>query len=282
MLLFVDNLINVDFSYLDDQRGLVGETWLASVELEGELDAQGMICDFGIVKKTIREWLDTQIDHRLLIPVTSPALQEDFPVDKSHAKSCSLRWQYTAGEISLISPPSALNFIPLENINADAVAVWCVTQLMPLFPASVKSVKLGFKTEKIDGPFYHYSHGLKKHSGNCQRIAHGHRSKIEIWLNDELAVDEMKTWANHWQDIYIASDEDLIETNDTASVFAYQAQQGEFKISLPKTAVYSINSDSTVELIAKHIAQQLKQKYPDDCVRVKAYEGLGKGAIAQA
>lgn len=276
MLLFVDNLINVDFSYLDVQRGLVGETWLASVELEGELDAQGMICDFGIVKKIIREWLDTQIDHRLLIPSLSAAL-----IENSKAEACSLRWRYKQGEISLNSPQSALNFIPVNSINADDVAAWCVTQLMPLFPASVVNVKLHFKTESIDGPFYHYSHGLKKHLGNCQRIAHGHRSKIEIWINDELAADEMHKWAKYWQDIYIASEEDLVDVSDTEFVFAYLAQQGQFKISLPKSAVYSINSDSTVELIAEHIAQKLKQRYPEDRIRVKAYEGLGKGAIAQ-
>jgi len=54
MRLFVDQLTNLDFSYLDDKRGIVGETWLAHIELEGKLDKQGMICDFSHVKKKIR------------------------------------------------------------------------------------------------------------------------------------------------------------------------------------------------------------------------------------
>jgi hypothetical protein len=49
--LFADNLTNVDFSYLDAERGLVGKTWLASIVLEDALNEQGMVCDFGIVKK---------------------------------------------------------------------------------------------------------------------------------------------------------------------------------------------------------------------------------------
>jgi 6-pyruvoyl-tetrahydropterin synthase len=72
MLLFVDNLTNVDFSFLDAQRGLLGETYLANIRLLGDLDEQGMVCDFGIVKKRVRHWLDTELDHRLAVPIHSP------------------------------------------------------------------------------------------------------------------------------------------------------------------------------------------------------------------
>jgi len=49
--LFVKKLTNIDFSYLDVERGMVGESWLIDIELTGELDDQGMVVDFGIVKK---------------------------------------------------------------------------------------------------------------------------------------------------------------------------------------------------------------------------------------
>lgn len=278
MLLFVDNLINIDFSFLDTERGLVGETWLASVELEGSLDEQGMVCDFGIVKKTIREWLDTQIDHRLLVPSLSPALKSNAFIQSGQ----HLLWQCRDGELELRSPELALTFVPTENITVEDVANWCISQLMPLFPKSVIRLKLEFLTEKIDGPFYHYSHGLKKHAGNCQRIAHGHRSKIEIWINDTLALEEMQLWAQRWHDIYIGSEEDIEERNADNITFTYRARQGCFQLRLPQTHVYLLPTDSTVELIAAHIAEQLKAKYPHDNIRVKAYEGLAKGAIAFA
>ena len=76
MLLFVDNLTNVDFSFLDPQRGLLGETYLANIKLLGELDEQGMVCDFGTVKKIVRHWLDTELDHRLAVPIHSPNIQK--------------------------------------------------------------------------------------------------------------------------------------------------------------------------------------------------------------
>lgn len=41
-----------------------------------------------------------------------------------------------------------------------------------------------------------------------------------------------------------------------------------------------MDTDTTVELIAAHIADQLKVESPSDTILVKAYEGVGKGAIA--
>jgi adenine-specific DNA glycosylase len=42
-----------------------------------------------------------------------------------------------------------------------------------------------------------------------------------------------------------------------------------------------LDTDTTVELIAAHIADTLKSEFPEDEIRVKAYEGVGKGAIAK-
>ncbi|HID66548.1 MAG TPA: 6-pyruvoyl tetrahydropterin reductase, partial [Aquificaceae bacterium] len=43
MELFVERLTIVDFSFLHPTRGLLGESWILDVVLEGKLDAQGMI-----------------------------------------------------------------------------------------------------------------------------------------------------------------------------------------------------------------------------------------------
>ena len=230
----------------------------------------------------LRNWLDTEIDHRLVVPLSSPNL-----IQLDLNTSCTkLEWAYssdlTDDVLTMQSPQQAICAVETTEITPESVAAWCIEQLKPLFPSSVIELKLTFTIEPINAPFYHYSHGLKKHDGNCQRIAHGHRSKIEIWENDQLNIPLMQVWAERWQDIYIGSESDEISVTglkESHIAFAYTAQQGDFFISLPKRVCYLMNTDTTVELIAQHIAQQLKTNEPINSYRVKAYEGLSKGAI---
>ena len=284
MLLFVDNLTNVDFSFLDPQRGLLGETWLANVRLFGELDEQGMVCDFGTVKKVLRHWLDTELDHRLAVPVRSPniRIEED-------GEFLQIHWQFGAsGEfLSTRSPRDAIALVDAEILTQETVAAWCITQLKQQFPMSVVRLELDFTLEAMDGAaYYHYSHGLKKHQGNCQRIAHGHRSRIDIWSNGKKSPELEQHWAEAWKDIYIGTREDLTGTPQHAGAsyyqFNYEAEQGPFEITLPQRCCYLIDTDSTVEFIAHHIAQKTRQENPESSIRVKAYEGINKGAIAEA
>lgn len=284
MLLFVDNLTNVDFSFLDPQRGLLGETWLANVRLIGELDEQGMVCDFGTVKKVLRHWLDTELDHRLAVPVRSPNIRIE-----ENGDFLQIHWQFgDSGEfLSTRSPRDAIALVDAEILTPETIAAWCITRLKQLFPMSVVRLELDFTLEVMDGAaYYHYSHGLKKHLGNCQRIAHGHRSRIDIWANGKKSPMLEQRWADEWKDIYLATREDLTGKPQFAGVdyyqFNYEAEQGPFEITLPQRCCYLIDTDTTVEFIAHHIAQKTRQENPEAFIRVKAYEGINKGAIAEA
>lgn len=274
MHLFVDQLTNVDFSYLHPQRGLLGETWLASTQLEGSLDQQGMVCDFGVVKKTLRNWLDDEIDHRLAVPLHSPHLQLREDGDQLH-----LSWIFGQHTLSCSAPRQAIALVDAVEITPQSVSQWCKKQLQALLPDTLDSLGLDFEHEAIAGDFYHYSHGLKKHDGNCQRIAHGHRSQLRIWLNEQRAPELEAQWANTFADIYIGTREDVIAHTDGQIRFAYSTSQGAFELTMPEACCYLIDSDTTVELIACHLAEQLKQQHPTAMITVKAYEGMGKGAV---
>ncbi|MCQ3831129.1 6-carboxytetrahydropterin synthase [Microbulbifer elongatus] len=282
MHLFVDSLTNVDFSYLHHARGIVGETWLANAALDGALDHQGMVCDFGIVKKTLRNWLDDELDHRLLVPTQSRHI-----AIKRDGDQLNLEWALTDGTAIAVGGPSqAFALVEAESITAETVARWCVTQLDGVFPTSVDQLTLGFSNEQIDSPFYHYSHGLKKHDGNCQRIAHGHRSRICIDVDGQRSSELETLWAERWEDIYLGTREDLTgESGEGDKVqlhFAYQARQGAFTLSIPASRCEILDCDTTVEQLAQYIADALAKENTGKDITVRAYEGIGKGAVASA
>ena len=278
--LFVDNLTVIDFAYLDPSRGLVGESWIADVVLGGELDDQGMVFDFSNVKRTIKRVIDERVDHRLVIPDRNKGLSqsEDTPGQ--------FRWHLTDGtHIDHRSPSEAVVWLESDRVVPSVVAELLERELKAVLPANVTSVEINLREEEIDGAYYHYVHGLKKHLGNCQRIAHGHRSPIRIDRNGHRDYDLENHWAALWRDIYVGSEEDVarreVDADGTTYItFEYEANQGEFGLTLPECRVYMMDTDTTVELIAAHMASCIKAEYPEDSVRVKAYEGVGKGAIA--
>ncbi|GGC00055.1 hypothetical protein GCM10011352_27860 [Marinobacterium zhoushanense] len=277
MKLFVENLTHVDFSFIDPQRGLLGESWAVNLILDGSLDQQGMICDFGTVKKRVKQWLDSTVDHCLVVATGLDTLYYQCSGGITH-----LSWRYPEGDLlSCSAPDQAIALVELDRIDEQGLAGWCREQLLSLFPEQVSGVQLEFVAERIDGAFYHYSHGLQQHAGNCQRIAHGHRSPIQLLRNGQRDSELEAQWAETLRDIYIGSHDHLQQQGDTHR-YVYDAPQGHFELSLPARCCYDIDTESTVERIAQHLAQRIKQAYPQDAIEVRAFEGIGKGAIATA
>lgn len=275
--LFVDNLTVIDFSYLDAERGIVGESWIVDIELEGELDDIGMVFDFGHVKKKLKNRIDQTADHKLIIPTMLPGLIIDQNTDRIDVGFHNLqneKWIHR-------SPANAVLLLEATQVTAETLSGYLIDCFDQDLPSNVDGISISLRSEVIDGPYYHYSHGLKKHDGNCQRIAHGHRSRIEIYLDQKRDLGLEIEWANRFKDIYLGTDEDVRSENPHAVHFAYEAPQGSFELSLPRRQVYLMNSDTTVEWIATHIADEVKQRFADCEVLVKAFEGVGKGAIAE-
>jgi 6-pyruvoyl-tetrahydropterin synthase len=278
--LFVQNLTVIDFSYFDASRGILGESWIVDIVLEGELDEQGMVFDFGHVKKRIKEIIDEELDHRFVLSTQLKSLQVE-----TTQRKVRLSWDSQFGHFEHESPRDAIVLLEAKTINPKTVAKYLEGRIKPALPENVKSVSLTLYEEQIDGAYYHYSHGLKKHLGNCQRIVHGHRSRIEIYENHQRDSDLEDYWSACFRNIYLGTREDVKSVEDidgkSHTTFAYTAQQGRFKLTLPTKRVYVIDSDSTVELIAAHIADECARKNPNNHYLVKAFEGVGKGAIAE-
>lgn len=289
MHLFVNDLTVIDFSYLDIHRGIVGESWIVDVALIGHLNEQNMVLDFGVVKSQIKRIIDEEFDHKLHIPEDSGAI-----ISNHHGEdNQDIIFRLDSDELIYMSaPPSAYCFSPTHKVTIEELLPVVRSTVMLHMPENVKDIKITLRPEQIDSQYYHYSHGLKKHDGNCQRIVHGHRSKITVLKDGQSVKDWQSYWAQRWQDIYLGSEDDLDNTlcqkfcqqhqlkPDDYYAFAYSASQGEFQLVVPKRISDLMDRDSTVECIAEFMAEHIKRHHPKGNYEVHAYEGVSKGAIA--
>jgi len=290
--LFVNDLTVIDFSYLCTQRGIVGESWIVDVLLTGDLNTESMVLDFGIVKKQIKAIIDDEVDHKLVLPIQNKQLT--VTSSTYHENHQWVDFVSERGSYYLQSPTCAFASIASKTIDIESITKHLQQVISKQLPSNVIDLQLTLRPEQLAGDYYHYTHGLKKHQGNCQRIAHGHRSPIHLYKNGQRDIQLEQQWCLRWQDIYLATHSDAIsaqqsQVSTTGKIaltdhqcFAYEAPQGRFDIAVPEQVLEIVDCDSTVELLADYILRQLQQQYPHDELRVVAFEGVGKGAIAHA
>ncbi|GAA0349090.1 6-carboxytetrahydropterin synthase [Bowmanella denitrificans] len=293
MQLFVNDLTVMDFSYLCPRRGMVGESWIVDVILDGGLNEESMVLDFSKVKKQLKRLIDEHVDHKLLVPA-----EHEFARVKHDPLTDQVNLDFLRPDgrsIHLHCPPEAYAFIYSEEVTMASVSQYLKEIIATELPDNVQGLTLMLREEVIDGPYYHYTHGLKKHDGNCQRIAHGHRSRVKVVKNSQQDIQSERYWAKRWQDIYIGTREDLVSQSqlhlsEHASeldfsehyLFAYESSQGLFELIIPKSESDLVDTDSTVECLAQFMADEHKRMEPDAEFQVFAFEGVGKGAIAYA
>ncbi|MCQ8331570.1 6-carboxytetrahydropterin synthase, partial [Klebsiella pneumoniae] len=66
--LFINDLTVMDFSFLDAESGLIGDSLIVDIILEGDLNAESMVMDFSHAKKSIKHEIDKLADHVLIVP----------------------------------------------------------------------------------------------------------------------------------------------------------------------------------------------------------------------
>ncbi|MBT5031457.1 MAG: hypothetical protein HOM55_04075 [Proteobacteria bacterium] len=274
--LFVDNLTVIDCSLLDSELGLSGASWIVDLTLSGDLNDESMLLDFGVVKKQVKALIDREVDHKLIVPQTSVlcAVQTDNENTVVHFGS------NTDEQFSVDAPKSAFCLLPNDSVNIAAIKAYLHARLTDLLPENISTIEIGLRDEQKDNAiWFRYSHGLKKHNGNCQRITHGHRSRLEIHIDGTRDHALEREWVSRLDNIYIATREDLEQSSDRISRFSYAAEHGTFSLSLPEQRVWLVDCDSTIEEIAQTLAEAVAKNIPGKSVKLIAYEGVDKGAI---
>lgn len=292
--LFYDHVTVLDYAFLDEHRGPVGHAQVVDVEFIGETDDEGVVFDFSLAKKKVKEIIDRDCDHRFVVPA-------GLVQTKDGRSTFKYAYGYSDNVMEYWGPDVGFCEIPFSQVSDHTLLTYLETQVMKEMPETVKAVRLKFRSEEPtdkEQSFFNYTHGLKDHYGNCQRLIHGHRSTVKVFINGQRNFKEESFLANElfsnnihfcfWENV--VNKEELIE-NEGASPegrientpivhIKYESSQGVFEAKLPSEAVYLMPMETTVENLSIHFSQVIKRKYPKSTISVHAFEGIAKGAIS--
>lgn len=282
--LFVKEITVLDYAYLDPARGVLGGSLDIDVEFIGGLDEEGVVFDFSHAKKAVKGVIDDLCDHRLVCPVSSIASNQNGLVE--------LEFHYGEGySLKYHCPEQAVCVLDQQRVDIAGMMSYLEAEAMKVMPKNVEKIVLHAREEKLSGdPEYRYTHGLKQHYGNCQRLLHGHRNRVDVEINGERSLEWEKQIALDWKDIHLAFPENCPEQElkmgerqshlKTVHVI-YSSSQGRFEAWLPGESVYIMPYETTVENISRHLCEKIASSYSEENeVKVWAYEGIRKGSLS--
>jgi 6-pyruvoyl-tetrahydropterin synthase len=291
--LFVKDVGKIDCAMFDPSFGVIGQSWYVDVWLTGSLDDNGFVFDFSPLKSLIRQTLASTLDHALIIPVGSQCVQftelehgERWTLkSKARGDQKESRWDYISAKGSVF--PIHTVALKTANIEQDFSRI-----LRHRLPPSVHHLTVKLREEAIatTEASYRYTHGITGHKGLCQRLFHGHRSRLEIYIGEERRPDlehfvVREIFASN---VHIATLNQIKsgngeigyrgKTNDPITL-AYSASLGAFEATMPSNRVFFVEGETSVEALAREVARLIKrEEQPTEKIRVVCYEGIDKGA----
>ena len=145
MQLFVNDLTVMDFSYLCPKRGMVGESWIVDVILDGDLNEESMVQDFGIVKKQLKHLIDEYVDHKLLVPAEHEYSQIKTDPVTERVKVDFMR--PSGRSIHLNCPAEAYAFIYDHEVTMPSVSQYLKEVIATHLPENVEGIELSLREE---------------------------------------------------------------------------------------------------------------------------------------
>ncbi len=296
--IFIQDATLLDCALLLPNKGPSGRSWTVDVFWTGETDSQGMLFDFALAKKSAKQTIDHEFDHKIL--VKSSQIR-----DQSHSQiviASSFKENGNDLFFAMSSYNNSIKKISRETLKAleeDDVSLLekdIAQDILRNSPKNIQEVQVVLRQPenyKLEN-HYTYTHSLCYHIGNCQRF-HGHSSVIEVYKNKVLDLKKSAHLAQFLNSKYIISRAYLKENWNLTLIqnielycpeiedikhelyaVQYTGTQGQIGILISKEKVITLDYESTVENIAHFVAN----KYGDDpSIEIRAYEGLCKGAI---
>ena len=296
--LYLDDFDSIDFAIFNGEF-LQGQSYNLSIKVTGKLDANGFICDFSILKKSLKTILKDHIDHKFII--SSNQVESCDYID-NQIKLCfknqntpQENWQYQAPIDSILSINSqTLSIKIIENYIKDQLTKTIKDQYAIDFDEL--NIFLTAKQYKNSASFY-YTHGITHHTGHCQRLWHGHHSKLEVFLKDKQSP-ELQDYLlnffgkNHY--FHLANKAQLLEDSSDwpANTFGkantycrlkyLSYNQQNYYCKIPANYVLMMEDSTSIETLSNALFKILLKKTHKSLhkdLKLKVSEGINKGAI---
>lgn len=293
--LFIHDVDRIDCAIFDPALGIVGQSWHVDVWVSGELDVNGFVHDFSSLKKLLKHVLKSTVDHALLIPVNSKQVfYQEGPHGETWLLKAKARLTSVDTEYSYSCPKGAVYPIRGITVTRELIEKECSRLIRHRLPESVHGIEVRLRKEDAEptAAFFHYTHGIEGHEGLCQRLFHGHRSRIEIHVGDERRPDlEHYVCRELFNSIvHVATAEQVVSgpSNNESRLNSAEAVRlnylgsfGRYEASLPADKVYFVNRQTSIECITWHLAQHIAELEQNNLpIKVSCFEGIGKGATA--
>ncbi len=287
--MFVRDIDHLDCAIFDPDLGILGATWHVDVELAGELDNNGFVFDFGKIKQKFKQVLKETLDHALVVPQQYEGISILERGEYLELKMMTTRhesWGYTC-------PKAAVYFLAASSTRSRELAKALEMEMAAYIPDNVTELSVTLREESISAAegVFQYTHGLVQHDGGCQRLFHGHRSRIEIFRGDVRAHDLEKTIAEDLfsNAIHLVSKEQV--TGPCPQVFekgskggtlklSYMSKEGRFQAEIPAHRALLLNDSTSIESLAQNIAEFISNSRHEPDILVRCFEGINKGGIA--
>lgn len=96
-----------------------GHNWTVAAEVEGPMDAHGMVVDFILLRDRLAEVLG-ELDHKMLLPTGNPLIAVETAGGEVTARFAGRRWVFPEDECVLL---------PMVNTTAELLARWIGVRL---------------------------------------------------------------------------------------------------------------------------------------------------------
>ena len=125
---------------------LHGHSYIVRLRLEGDIGDEGMIMDFVVLKKKLREIID-ELDHKTLLPTASKDVKLSIDNESVEAVSCGKRYVFPRVDVTLLDIPTTT---AEEMSKMMAIRMVAETRI----PPNVRSLSIGLDEERGQTAWY--------------------------------------------------------------------------------------------------------------------------------